>query len=162
VYGGGGITPDERYTCASFADIQPYCSVPDKFNKFQIEVLRKSALFNFSADYFGPKADASLPKGWEPDEKVVEAFHDYMLKNKLDFTETDFAANHMWIKQELKREMYITAFSIEDSQRVSIEQDPDVLQGINSLPKAKALLDNAKKLLVERTTQQPKAVAAAR
>ena len=163
VYGGGGITPDERYTCASFADIAPYCSAPDKFNKFQIEVLRKSALFNFSASYFGAKADASLPKGWDPDEKVVEAFHDFMLKNKMDFSEVDFTANHMWIKQELKREMYITAFSIEDSQRVSIEQDPAVLQGISSLPKAKALLDNAKKLLVERQTQQPgKTVAAAR
>jgi carboxyl-terminal processing protease len=163
VYGGGGITPDERYTCASFADIAPYCSAPDKFNKFQIEVLRKSMLFNFSATYFGAKADASLPKGWDPDEKVIEDFHDYLLKNKAEFTEADFAANHMWIKQELKREMYITAFSIEDSQRVSIEQDPAVLQGIASLPKAKALLDNAKKLLVERTTQQPgKAVAAAR
>src|SRR6266851_9438676 len=36
VYGGGGITPDEKYT-------QP------KYNKFQTEVLRKYALFNFSA-----------------------------------------------------------------------------------------------------------------
>jgi hypothetical protein len=58
--------------------------------------------------------------------------------------------------------MYITGFSIEDSQRVSIDQDPEVQQGINALPKAKALLDNAKKLLVERTAQQPRSVAAAR
>ena len=63
---------------------------------------------------------------------------------------------------EIKFGGWITAFSIEDSQRVSIEQDPAVLQGISSLPKAKALLDNAKKLLVERVTQQPAAVAAAR
>jgi len=53
VYGGGGITPDEKYT-------------PEKYNKFQIEVIRKSALFNFSAKYFGSHGDAKLPKGWSP------------------------------------------------------------------------------------------------
>jgi carboxyl-terminal processing protease len=162
VYGGGGITPDERYTCATYTDYAPYCTAPDKFNKFQVEVIRKAALFNFSASYFGTKADASLPKGWEPDENLVEQFHDFMLKNKVEFTESDFAANHQWVKQELKREMYITGFSIEDSQRVSIEQDPEIQQGVSALPKAKALLDNAKKLLVERTSQQPRSVAAAR
>ena len=34
---------------------------------------------------------------------------------------------------------------------VAIEQDPEVLKAIDSMPKAKALVDNAKKLLVQRT-----------
>ena len=46
--------------------------------------------------------------------------------------------------------MYITAFSQDESQRVAIEQDPEVQKAIESMPKAKALLDNAKKLLVQR------------
>ena len=58
-------------------------------------------------------------------------------------------------RQELKREMYITAFSYEDSQRVAIEQDPAVQKAMDSMPNAKKLLDNAKKLLVERISQQP-------
>jgi hypothetical protein len=37
---------------------------------------------------------------------------------------------------------------------VAIEQDPEVLQAIDAMPKAKALVDNAKKLLVQRMTQQ--------
>jgi hypothetical protein len=80
-----------------------------------------------------------------------------MLKNKFDFNEADFTANRTWVKQELKREMYITAFSYEDSQRVAIEQDPAVQKAIESMPNAKQLLDNAKKLLVERITQQDRA-----
>ena len=36
VYGGGGITPDEKY-------------ITPKFNPFQVELLRKFAFFNFSA-----------------------------------------------------------------------------------------------------------------
>jgi carboxyl-terminal processing protease len=161
VYGGGGITPDEHFACAPVdPPYNPDCSSADKWNKFQIEVYRKSGLFNFAVSYFGPRPDASLPKGWEPDERVIEQFHDYLLKNKFDFTEADFTANHTWIKQELKREMYITAFSYEDSQRVAIEQDPAVQKAIDSMPNAKKLLDNAKKLLVERIAQQPQVAAA--
>ena len=70
VYGGGGITPDEKY-------------VPPKFNKFQIEVLRQYGFFKFSAELFRPAStDAKLPKGWEPDENVVNEFHEFLLKNK--------------------------------------------------------------------------------
>src|SRR5207245_924924 len=58
VYGGGGISPDEKYS-------------PPKLNRFQIDVERKYAPFNFSAKYFGSRADAKIPAGWEPDENVI-------------------------------------------------------------------------------------------
>jgi carboxyl-terminal processing protease len=141
VYGGGGITPDEKYEAA-------------KLNKFQIEVLRKFGFFNFSASYFGPRADAHLPKGWEPDEALVNQFHEYLMKNGFKFSEADFTANHQWVKEQLKREMYITAFSWEQSVRVGIQQDPEVLQAIDAMPKAVTLIETAKKLLVQRVTQQ--------
>ena len=64
------------------------------------------------------------------------------------------------MKDQLKREMYITAFSYEESQRVAIEQDPAVVKGIEALPKAKALLDSAKKQMVQRMNGQEQAVAA--
>jgi carboxyl-terminal processing protease len=143
VYGGGGITPDEKYEAP-------------KLNKFQTEILRKYALFNYSAAYFGSH-DSKLPKGWEPDETVVNEFHASLLKSGVEFTEGEFAENHDWVKQQLKREMYITAFSLEESQRVAVEQDPEVLKAIDSMPKAKALLDTAKKLVVERMTRQERA-----
>jgi len=141
VYGGGGITPDEKFQAA-------------KLNKFQIEVLRKFGFFNFSASYFGPKADAHLPSGWEPDEALVNQFHDYLMKNSFQFTEADFTANHQWVKEQLKREMYITAFSWEQSVRVGIQQDPEIAQAIDAMPKAVTLIETAKKLLVQRVTQQ--------
>jgi hypothetical protein len=117
-------------------------------------VLRKFGFFNFSAAYFGPRADAHLPKGWEPDEALVNQFHEYLMKNSFKFTEADFTANHQWVKEQLKREMYITAFSWEQSVRVGIQQDPEVLQAIDAMPKAVTLIETAKKLLVQRVTQQ--------
>jgi carboxyl-terminal processing protease len=156
VYGGGGITPDEHFQCTPFDyPTSPYCSTATKWDKFQTEIYRKSGFFNFAVSYFGPKTDATLPKGWEPDDRVIGMFHDFLMKNKYDFTEADFNLDRAWVKAELKREFYITAFSYEDSQRVAIEQDPAVQKAIDSMPSAKKLLDNAKKLLVERISQQP-------
>ena len=141
VYGGGGITPDEKYDAP-------------KLNRFQIELLRKSAFFGFSAAYFGPQQKLNLPKGWSPDESVINDFDAYLHKNGYEYTDTEFAANHQWMKERLKEEMYITAFSIDDSEHVRIEQDPEIAKAVEALPKAQALLDKAKKMLVMRTEGQ--------
>ena len=137
VYGGGGITPDEKYE-------------PPKYNAFQIEVLRKYALLQFLGQVLRhPRREAAEGLGTrrEADQRVPRV----PAGQKATFTPADFAANREWVKQELKREMYITAFSQDESQRVAIEQDPEVSKAIDSMPKAKALVDNAKKLLVQRT-----------
>ena len=136
VYGGGGITPDEKFE-------------PPKYNKFQTDLLRKFAFFNFSAKYFGGR-DSKLPKGWEPDQNVLNDFHKYLLSQNVPFTEAEWAENHTWIAQQLKREMYATAFSFEDSQKVAVEVDPMVAKAIDAMPEAKALLDKSKKLIVQR------------
>jgi carboxyl-terminal processing protease len=145
VYGGGGITPDEKYA-------------PPKLNKFQIEMIRKYTMFSFSSKWFGQR-DTKLPSGWSPDEKLINEFHDYLMTAKVPFTEMEFTENHQWIKDQLKREMYITAFSYEQSQRVAIEQDPAVQKAIEALPKAKSLLESAKKQMVQRMNVQEQAVA---
>lgn len=141
VYGGGGITPDEKYEAP-------------KLNKFQTEMLRKDEFFRFSAKWFGSRESAKLPKGWQPDENVMNEFHDYILKDGAEFTEAEFTENHDWLKQRLKKEMYITAFSKEESDKVAVEDDPEVAKAIEALPKAEALLQNAKKMLVQRINNQ--------
>ena len=137
VYGGGGITPDEKY-------------VTPRFNRFQIELLGKYLIFDFSSKFFGPKQDPKLPKGWEPDEKLVNDFHDFLLEKHANFTEAEFTTNHQWVKEQLKSEFYITAFNVEDSERVRVEQDAEVQRAMDSMDKAKALVDNAKKMIVQR------------
>ncbi len=137
VYGGGGITPDEKY------------SVP-KLNRFQIDVLRKQAFFNFTARFFAGR-DAKLPKGWDPDQNVENDFHQYLLKEGIQFSEAEYAENHAWLKQQLKREIYITAFGVDDARRLSIQTDPEMAKAIEAIPKARALVETAKKLIVQRT-----------
>jgi hypothetical protein len=65
------------------------------------------------------------------------------------------------VRKELKREMYVAAFSTDESQRVAIEQDPMVQKALDSMPKAKELLSTAKNVLVKRMKAQENAPIAA-
>ncbi|MDQ6700865.1 MAG: S41 family peptidase [Acidobacteriota bacterium] len=139
VYGGGGIAPDEKYA-------------PPKLSRFESELLRKQAFFNFTRHYFGVNG-IKIQKGWEPDNSVMTEFHDFLLKDGVQFTEAELAQDHEWVKRILEREMYGTAFSSDDSRIFDIQTDPVVLKAIDSLPKAKALLDSAKKVIVQRMSK---------
>jgi carboxyl-terminal processing protease len=136
VYGGGGITPDEKY-------------VVPKLNPFQVELMRKFAFFNFTKRYFATH-DAKLPKGWDVDHDVMNDFHDYLLKEGYTFTEADFTGNHDWTKRQLKKEMYITGFNLDEARRVDVEMDPEVQRAVDSLPKARALTESARRMIVQR------------
>ncbi len=130
VYGGGGITPDEKFEAP-------------KLNPFELNVLRKNAFFNFSAHYFATH-DTKLAKNWLPDEAILEDMHDYIMKQGVTFNEGDWTRDHDWVRNELRQEMYITAFSYEDSQKVAVQQDPEVQKAIEAMPKASHLLAESK------------------
>ncbi len=130
VYGGGGITPDEKYD-------EP------KLDAFEINVMRKNTFFNYSGHYFATH-DAKLAKGWIPDENVLNDFHDFLMKEGVTFTEADWTRDHSWIRNELQQQLYVTAFSYEDSQEVAEEEDPEVQKAIEAMPKASHLLAQSK------------------
>ena len=49
--------------------------------------------------------------------------------------------------------MYIAAFGPDESRRVAVENDPTVLKAIDSMPKAKALLVSANRVIVQRRSK---------
>jgi carboxyl-terminal processing protease len=99
-----------------------------------------------------------------PDAIFIEEFHDYLLKHGTTFTESEFVQNKDWITRYLAREMYITAFNIDESDRIFAQTDPEVAKAVDAMPKANALLESTKKIIVERMNaqHQPGAAAAAR
>jgi len=136
VYGGGGITPDEKYTVPAL-------------DAFETELTRKSAFFNFTRHYFATHG-TNLPKGWMPDENILTDFHDYLLQQKYDFKESDFTLDHEWLKRGLAVEMYVTAFNKDESDRVLAQTDPEVQRAVESMPKARALVETARKIIAQR------------
>ncbi len=136
VYGGNGITPDEK-----FADT--------KLDRFQTSIRRRYVMFNFVARYLGTHS-TRIAAGWNPDTTIMEDLHQFLLAQNVTFTEAEFAQSQDWLKQELKREMYSSAISIDDARHLGIETDPEVARAIESMPKARALLETAKKVVAQR------------
>lgn len=140
VYGGGGITPDQKYETP-------------KLDRFETDLIRKGAFFNYTRTYFGSH-DTHLPKGWMPDEAFMGEFHDYLLKENYKFTESEFTQDHDWVRRYLAREIYITAFNLDESYHVFNQTDPEVQLAVDAMPKAEALLQSAKKIIVQRLAPQ--------
>ncbi len=136
VYGGGGITPDEKYE-------------PPKLNRLQQQIVRRYTFFNFTAYYRGTH-ETKLPKNWEPDAVFLAEFHSYLMKNGIQFSEAEFTEAQDWIKNQLKLNMYSSAFGVEEARRLTIETDPEVAQAVEAVPKAKALLETAKRVVAQR------------
>jgi len=148
VYGGGGITPDVK-----IANL--------KTNKFQDTLLEKYAFFNFAKHYV---INHAVNKQFEVDDAVMQEFRKFLDEQKVPFTEADLAENNDWIRSNIKAELFINEFGQQEGMRVHAETDPEVQKGLDLLPQAKQLADNAKKTIAQRnsarlTAQQGEAAA---
>jgi carboxyl-terminal processing protease len=137
VYGGGGISPDEKYT-------------PPKLDVFETELLVKYALQNYTKHFFASHK-TQLPADWNADTATMNDFHNFLLEQKVEFTEADFTKDYDWTRRRVQAEIYQTAFSVDESRKYQVKTDPEVEQAIESLPKAQALLSSARKIIAERT-----------
>jgi carboxyl-terminal processing protease len=126
VFGGDGISPDQRF---GNPDLTP----------FETELLSKLTFFFFAPEYFSNHS-TSLTKEWVPGPEVVDSFRAFLAKRDIKFTPEEFERERTWIRDHLRYELLVTALSKEDSDRVVLENDPEVLKAVDSLPSAKALV----------------------
>ncbi len=80
----------------------------------------------------------------------MNEFHDFLLKKNITFTEAEFTKHHDWLKHEITKEVIWSGISSDDSRAFEESTDPEILKAVESLPKAQALLNSAKKLIVQR------------
>ncbi len=136
VYGGGGITPDEKYLAPGL-------------NRFQAELLRNSAFFDFAPRFLAAQ-NGKPEKTWTPDLKTIEEFHDFLLTREVRFSEAEFAVNNDWTRFQLKRQVLVSLYGSDEGQRLDVENDPEVRMAFNSVPKARALSETTRHLLVRK------------
>jgi carboxyl-terminal processing protease len=146
VYGGGGITPDQKYETP-------------KMDPLELDLYR-DGLFEFTRSYFASHS-AALPKDWAPDATILENLHDYLLQHGKKFTEAQFTTDHEWIARNLAKEMYTTAFNVDVANQAFERNDPEVHRAAEAMPQAAALLDSARKTLVQRGKSRPSETQAA-
>jgi len=136
VYGGGGITPDVKVD-------------PVKSNHFQDTLLQHYAFFNFAKHYI---VAHHITKSFQVDDAVMQEFRKSLDADKVPYTEADLLQNDEWVKSNLKSEIFVDAFGQEEGLKVKAETDPEVLKGLDLLPQARALAENARKVIAQRNS----------
>ncbi|HSE48371.1 MAG TPA: S41 family peptidase [Terriglobales bacterium] len=135
VYGGGGITPDVKLAA-------------QKTNRFQDSLLQNFAFFNFAKHYLIGK---HVGRDFQVDDAVLQDFRRYLDSQKVAYTEADLMENDQWVRTNIKTEVFIAEFGQQEGQRVQAEADPQVMKALELLPQAKALAENARKVIAERS-----------
>ena len=123
VYGGGGITPDEK-----IAEL--------KFNHFEDVLLQHYAFFNFTKHYL---ADHTVAKDFTVDDAVLQQFKDFLKSEKVDYTDKDVADNADWIKSSIKAELFTSQFGQAQGMQVRALWDPQIGKALTFMPEALAL-----------------------
>lgn len=126
VYGGDGIAPDETFSYPTPTALEG-------------QLIRGMVYSFFTWQYFGPK-DGKLSKDWKPDDALMASFRQFAVKRGVDGSASDWKTADARIRGRLQQEMWITAFSKEESDRLSLENDPEVARALGSLPASQALL----------------------
>jgi carboxyl-terminal processing protease len=139
VYGGGGITPDVKLP-------------PFKSTKFQDTLLEHYALFNFAKRY---ALNHKVTQSFEVDDVLLQDFRKFLDEEKIPYTEGELIENNDWLRSNLKSEIFVDAFGQEAGLQVRAETDPDVIKALDLMPQARALADNARKVVAERNSAAP-------
>jgi carboxyl-terminal processing protease len=147
VFGQGGITPDD--------------AVPaPKLNDFEQTLLRRGVFYpfpqgvgDFVRHYLGEKPEIS--KEFVADDAVINDFRKYLDQQHIKFTEPDIHDNLAWIKWKIKREVFTTVFGLNDGYKVELQEDPQLQKAEELIPQARALYQNARKIVAERGAGQP-------
>jgi len=87
VYGGGGITPDEKIESP-------------KSSHFQDTLLYKDVFFHFAPVYL---ANRTVDKNFQVDEPVLSEFRQYLTSQNIEWTNDDLTAAGDWLKIRIKR-----------------------------------------------------------
>jgi len=134
VYGGGGITPDEKIESP-------------KSNHFQDELLFKDVFFHFAPVYL---SNRTVDKNFQVDDAVLGEFKKFLTAQDIPWTEADLNGVMDWLKISIKDKIYTIQFGQEQGLRTRADWDPMIQKALTYLPEAQALEDHAHKVLVQK------------
>lgn len=146
VFGGGGITPD----------IVTAAPKPDEFQQLLyrrgVFYPQQQGVGDFTRYYLGEKPDVT--RDFVVTEPVIQDLRKYLDQQKIKYTEQDIQANLTWLKWQIKREVFTSYFGLNDGYKVELQDDPQLEKAIDAMPQARALYQNAEKILAEREAGQ--------
>src|SRR6267154_2152014 len=142
VTGGGGITPDIAVPAPKLTKFEKLLYGNDVF--FPAE----TGVGGFTRFYLGTKP--AITKSFEPDDNLMHVFREYLSKHTVRYTEPEMAESLDWIKRKIKQEVFMSSFGQQEGFKVLLEADPQVQRAVEAIPQARALYQNAKKIVAQR------------
>jgi carboxyl-terminal processing protease len=136
MFGGGGITPDVKYT-------------PEKATLFERRLMSSSIMFRFASSYFG-STKPELPKNWQPDSSLLSRFKDYLHTKSFPFTDAEFDRDKKFVTEQLRGEFYFRAFDRKTSERAQTMDDPEVAKAVETMSQAQSLVSESLKTQARR------------
>jgi carboxyl-terminal processing protease len=134
VYGGGGITPDEKIESP-------------KSNHFQDLLLSKDVFFHFAPVYL---VNRTVDKNFQVDAAVLSEFKKFLTSQEIPYTEADLNGVMDWLKISIRSQVLITQIGETEGLRSRADWDPEIQKALTFLPEAQALQDNAHKVLAQK------------
>jgi carboxyl-terminal processing protease len=146
VFGQGGITPDD------------FVAAP-KQDEFQLSLYRRGVFYatpqgvgDFTRFYLSAKPE--ITKEFVVNDEVVNEFRKYLDRQHIKYTEPQIQENLTWLKLQIKREVFTSAFGLNEGFKVALQDDPQLEKAIELIPQSRALYQNARKIVAERQAGQ--------
>ena len=146
VYGGGGITPD---VVVSEPKPNPLPGTAAAA-RYLLSVSGRRRQFH----HLLPGNEARNHRDFTVTEAVMALFRRDLDKEKITYTDADLIDNLDWIKREIKKEVFMSVFGLPAGYEVELQDDPQVVRAIESLPQARALYENVRKITAQRASAQ--------
>jgi carboxyl-terminal processing protease len=133
VYGGGGITPDEKI-------------VAPEANHFQEDLLYHDVFFRFAPIYMN---NHTVDKNFQVDDAVLAEFKKYLQSENISFSDADIKGVSEWLKVRIKEKILTVQFGPVSGLRQLADWDPVLQKALSFLPEAQSLQEKAHKIALE-------------
>ena len=146
VYGGGGITPDEKWPA-------------QHYNLFQRHVLTmngnlmQDAFWHFADSYFGTRKASVPSETWTPDADVMNRFKEFLRSKQVVFTDAEWNANQDWVRDHIRHEFLFRAYNKKVANQATNQADPEVMAAIDKMPEAESLLKDSNRAYAMRAAK---------
>jgi carboxyl-terminal processing protease len=134
VYGGGGITPDEKIEAP-------------KPTPFQDLLLNREVFFHFAPVYV---SNHTVDKNFQVDDAVIADFEKFLTSQGIEYNDNDINSVKDWLAARIKEKIFTIQFGQLQGLRTLADWDPMIQKALTFLPEAQALEDNAHKIEQEK------------
>jgi carboxyl-terminal processing protease len=135
VYGGGGITPDEKIESP-------------EANQFQKELMFHNVFFRFAPVYVSEHS--TIDKNFQVDDAVIADFKRFLTSQGVEYNDTEMNGVTDWLKARIRQDIVTIDFGQLQGLRVLADWDPMIQKAVSYLPEAEALEINAHKVETEK------------